>query len=174
MGCQKCQKSSRHPFGTFGTPSISVSGKYTPPQFYALRGGTPFALSLCTLRTSGYQYFIDVFSRLICNFCMMLVMVKEADLNRIDVPEDYEVLDATALGKRLGFKRDTVLAYLSRRNFRRIPRPNRQLAMGPIWYEKSVREWEAKEERVGRVVSRSGNGVRTIAPRSDAISKRRG
>jgi hypothetical protein len=42
---------------------------------------------------------------------MMLVMVKEADLNRIEVPEDYEVLDATALGRRLGFKRDTVLAY---------------------------------------------------------------
>jgi len=51
---------------------------------------------------------------------MMSVMVKEGDLDRIDVPEDYEVLDATALGKRLGFKRDTVLAYLSRRNFRRV------------------------------------------------------
>jgi hypothetical protein len=38
-----------------------------------------------------------------------------------------------------------VLAYLSRRNFRRIPRPNRQLAMGPIWYENSVKEWEARE-----------------------------
>jgi hypothetical protein len=25
---------------------------------------------------------------------MMPVMVKDADLNRIDVPEDYEVLDA--------------------------------------------------------------------------------
>src|SRR5215208_8462357 len=74
---------------------------------------------------------------------MMPLMVKEADLNRIDTPENYEVLDATALGRRLGFKRDTVLAYLSRRNFRRIPRPNRQLAMGPIWYEKSIREWEA-------------------------------
>jgi hypothetical protein len=77
---------------------------------------------------------------------MMPVMVKEADLNRIEVPEDLEVLDATALGKRLRFKRDTVLAYLSRRNFRRIPRPNRLLAMGPIWYEKCVREWEAKEK----------------------------
>ena len=77
---------------------------------------------------------------------MMLIMVKKADLNRIGVPEDYEVLDATALGRRLGLKRDTVLAYLSRRNFRRTPRPNRLLAMGPIWYEKSVREWEAKEE----------------------------
>jgi hypothetical protein len=76
---------------------------------------------------------------------MMPAMVKEADLNRIEVPEDYEVLDATALGRWLGFKRDTVLAYLSRRNFRRIPRPNRLLAMGPIWYEKCVREWEAKE-----------------------------
>jgi hypothetical protein len=81
---------------------------------------------------------------------MMPVMVKETDLNRIEVPEGYEVLDATALGGRLGFKRDTVLTYLSRRNFGRIPRPNRQLAMGPIWYEKSVREWEAKEEGWGR------------------------
>jgi predicted DNA-binding transcriptional regulator AlpA len=77
---------------------------------------------------------------------MMLVMVKEAELNRIDVPEHYEVLDATALGRRLGFKRDTVLAYLSRRNFRRIPRPNRLLAMGPLWYEKSVKKWEEKVE----------------------------
>jgi hypothetical protein len=77
---------------------------------------------------------------------MMPIMVKEADLDRIEVSEDYEVLDATALGRRLGFKRDTVLAYLSRKNFRRIPRPNRLLAMGPIWYEMSVREWEAKEE----------------------------
>ena len=48
---------------------------------------------------------------------MMPLMVKEADLNRmIDAPENYEVLDATAVGRRLGFKRDTVLAYLSRRN----------------------------------------------------------
>ena len=77
---------------------------------------------------------------------MIPVMVKEADLERIDVPEDFEVLDATALGRRLGFKRNTVLAYLSRRNFRRIPHPNRQLAMGPLWYEKNVREWIAKEE----------------------------
>ena len=81
---------------------------------------------------------------------MLLIMVKEVDLNRIDVPEDYEVLDATALGRRLGFKRDTVLAYLSRRNFGRIPRPNHQLAMGPIWYEKSVKEWEAREESRAR------------------------
>jgi predicted DNA-binding transcriptional regulator AlpA len=78
---------------------------------------------------------------------MMAVMVKDTDLNRIDVPDVYEVLDATALGRRLGFKRETVLAYLSRRNFRRIPRPNRLLAMGPLWYEKSVREWEAKEDQ---------------------------
>ena len=77
---------------------------------------------------------------------MMPVMVKEADLNRVQVPENYEVLDATALGRRLGFKRDTVLASLFRRNVRRRPRPNRLLAMGPIWYEKSVKDWERKEE----------------------------
>jgi predicted DNA-binding transcriptional regulator AlpA len=88
---------------------------------------------------------MDIFSGCVYNLCMMPVMVKEADLNRVDVPEDYEVLDATALGRRLGFKRDTVLAYLSRRNFRRLPRPNRLLAMGPIWYEESVREWEARK-----------------------------
>ena len=90
---------------------------------------------------------MDIFSGLIYNFCMMPVMVKEADLDQMEVPEDYEVLDATALGQRLGFKRDTVLAYLSRRNFGRIPRPNRQLAMGPIWYEKSVKEWEARKDK---------------------------
>jgi hypothetical protein len=73
---------------------------------------------------------------------MMMAMVKEADLNPIDVPGCYEVLDATALAHRLGLARDTVLAYLSRRNYKRIPRPNRKLAMGPIWYEVSVREWE--------------------------------
>jgi hypothetical protein len=89
---------------------------------------------------------MEFFSEDVCNFCMMLVMVKEADLNWIGIPGDYEVLDATALGRRLGFKRDTVLAYLSRRNFRCIPRPNRLLAMGPIWYEDSVRAWEAKGE----------------------------
>ncbi len=88
---------------------------------------------------------MDSIPEYVYNFCMMQLMVKEADLDRIGAPEDYEVLDATALGRRLGSKRDTVLAYLSRRNFGRIPRPNRQLAMGPIWYEKSVREWEAKE-----------------------------
>jgi hypothetical protein len=114
--------------------------------------GSFFAIPLCTLRISWRQYIIDNLSEFVYNLCMMLVMVKEAELNRIDVPEDYEVLDATALGRRLGFKRDTVLAYLSRKNFRRIPRPNRQLAMGPIWYEKSIREWEEKEDRsvVGR------------------------
>ena len=77
---------------------------------------------------------------------MISLMVKEADINRVEVPQNYEALDATALGRRLGFKRATVLAYLSRRNFGRILRPNRQLAMGPIWYEKSVREWEAKKQ----------------------------
>jgi len=75
---------------------------------------------------------------------MLASMVKEEDVNRIEVPEDYEVLDATAIGERLGLKRDTVLAYLSRRNYRRIPRPNRKLAMGPVWYEASVKGWESR------------------------------
>jgi hypothetical protein len=35
---------------------------------------------------------------------MIPVMVREADLNRINVPKEYEVLDATSLGRRLGLK----------------------------------------------------------------------
>ena len=73
---------------------------------------------------------------------MLEPVVKEEDVDRIPVPEPYEVLDATALAERLGLKRDTVLAYLSRRNFALIPRPNRKLAMGPVWYEATVEEWE--------------------------------
>lgn len=61
----------------------------------------------------------------------------------------YEVLDATALGERLGLKRDTVPTYLSRRNFGRIPRPNRKLAMRPVWFEGSVEEWEATRDADG-------------------------
>ena len=90
---------------------------------------------------------------------MMPVMVKEADLNRIEVPQDYEVLDATALGRRLGFKRDTVLAYLSRRNFHRIPRPNRLLAWDPSGTRRAS-ESGKRGRRVGRVASRSGNTSR--------------
>jgi hypothetical protein len=60
------------------------------------------------LRPTVRQYFFDNISGFVYNLCMMLLMVKEGDLNRIEVPEDYEVLDATALGRWLGFKRDTV------------------------------------------------------------------
>ena len=83
--------------------------------------------------------------------------MKETDLNRIDVPEDYEVLEATALGRRLGFKRDTVLAYLSRRNSGRIPHPNRQLAMGPSGTRRASRSGKRKKKS-GRVVGKSSNG----------------
>ena len=75
---------------------------------------------------------------------MLKVMVREADIDRIAVPDGYDVLDATAVGERLGLKRDTVLAYLSRRNFGRIPRPNRKLTMGPVWFERAVEEWEKR------------------------------
>ncbi len=77
---------------------------------------------------------------------MLLFMVKEADIDRISVPDGYDVLDATALGERLGLKRDTVLAYLSRGKFGRIPKPNRKLAMGPLWYERTVEEWEKRRK----------------------------
>ncbi len=77
---------------------------------------------------------------------MLTFVVKEADIDRIAVPDGYDVLDATALGERLGLKRDTVLAYLSRRNFGRIPKPNRKLAMGPVRFERTVEEWEKRSK----------------------------
>jgi len=53
---------------------------------HTTRGDRFSPFLLCTLRPSEYQQIIDAFSSFICNFCMMLVMVKEADLNRIEVP----------------------------------------------------------------------------------------
>lgn len=72
-------------------------------------------------------------------------MNRENDIDEVAVPSEYEVLDATALGERLGLKRATILTYLSRGNFELVPRPNRRLAMGPIWYEVAVRKWEQKK-----------------------------
>ena len=75
-------------------------------------------------------------------------MLKEkADLDHAVVPEEYEILDADALAERLGFKRDTVLVYLNRRSFHRIPRPSRRLRTGPLWYEGSVRQWERQNRK---------------------------
>jgi hypothetical protein len=87
---------------------------------------------------------------------MMPFMVKEADLDRLEVPKDYEVLDATVLGRRLGFKRNTVLAYLSRRNFRRIPAPTASLP----WALSGTRRASGsgkRKRRVGPLVTRSAN-----------------
>ena len=66
-----------------------------------------------------------------------------AKLDRIEVPEDCEVLDATALAQRLGYKRQTVLAYLVREKYHKIPKPNRKLAVGHIWYLGAVKMWES-------------------------------
>jgi hypothetical protein len=98
---------------------------------------------------------------------MTPVMVKEAELDRIEVPEDYEVLDATALGRRLGFKRDTVLAYLSRRNFRRLPAPTASL----LWSLSGTRRASesGKRRQMRRVASRGGNGERPTVPHNDGI-----
>ncbi len=74
-------------------------------------------------------------------------MVKEADLNRVQVPEQFEVLDAEALARRLGLRRQTVQAYMARGLWPLVPRPNRRLAMGPVWYEAAVKEWEGSRAR---------------------------
>jgi hypothetical protein len=46
-GCQRCQKFSKHPFGTFGTPLVSVSGKT-----HALHAHTP------RLRTDLHDFLL--------------------------------------------------------------------------------------------------------------------
>ena len=74
-------------------------------------------------------------------------MVKEDDLNRVEVPEEFEVLDAEALARRLGLRRQTVQAYMARGWWHLIPRPNRKLAMGPVWYEAAVKVWEERRVR---------------------------
>jgi hypothetical protein len=88
---------------------------------------------------------------------MMSLMVKEADLNRIDVPEDYEILDATAVGRRLGFKRDTVLAYLSRRTSAAYLAPTACLRWGLSGTRRA--SGSGKRMKSKRVVGRSANGT---------------
>ncbi len=73
-------------------------------------------------------------------------MVKEADLDKVEVPEWFEVLDADAMARRLGLRRQTVQAYISRGWYHLIPRPNRVLTVGPIWYLGAVRSWEESRE----------------------------
>jgi hypothetical protein len=126
--CQRCQKPLGHPSGTFGTPSARVLGELTRRSpSCTTRSERSSSLPLVHVKDTRFINKLLIRSPgPSINLCMMPVMVKKADLNRIDAPEDYEVLDATALGRRLGFKRHTVLAYLSRRNGGRIPRPNRQ------------------------------------------------
>ncbi len=66
-------------------------------------------------------------------------------VNRIEVPAEYEVMDADALASYLGFKKPTVLSYMSRENWKKIPKPNRQLRSGHIWYVGAVKEWQRRE-----------------------------
>ena len=64
------------------------------------------------------------------------------------IPEDYEILDANALAQRLGLSRNTIFTYLQRGSFHRVPKPDRRLSMGPIWYEISVRNWEQQDRKL--------------------------
>lgn len=63
-------------------------------------------------------------------------------INRITVPEEYEVLDAEGLATFLGYKKETVQTYVTRGNWRKIPKPHRQLRFGPVWYLGYVKEWK--------------------------------
>jgi hypothetical protein len=42
---------------------------------------------------------MNIFSEHVDDFCTMPVMVRETDLDWIEVPQDYEVLDTMALGR---------------------------------------------------------------------------
>ena len=65
----------------------------------------------------------------------------ENRVNRIEIPKEYEVMDADALARRLGYRRQTVQAYISRKNWTKIPKPHRLLKFGPVWYAGAVEEW---------------------------------
>jgi hypothetical protein len=95
------------------------------------------------------EYLIsqEIFDRIAGKKAYTAAMVREADLNKVEVPEQFEVLDADALARRLGLKRQTVQAYMARGWWHLIPRPNRKLSMGPVWYESSIRDWEGSRER---------------------------
>ena len=63
------------------------------------------------------------------------------------IPMQYQVLDAEALGRELGYTRSTVHTHVSRERWDKIPKPDVKLSAGPIWYVGSVREWR---EKVGK------------------------
>ena len=65
---------------------------------------------------------------------MMPVMVKEADLNRVDVPEDYEVLDATGVGRRLGSSGTRCSPTSPEGTFAAYPAPTVCLLWGHLHY----------------------------------------
>ena len=77
-------------------------------------------------------------------------MVKEADIDRIAIPEGYDVPDASARAAvrvEAGHRaRLPLSAQLRADDFRRLPRPNRKPAMGPVWFERTVEEWEKRRK----------------------------
>ncbi len=87
---------------------------------------------------------------------MMALMVKEADLDRIEVPEDYEILYATALGQGWvsngtrclpTFRGGTSAAFLA---------PTACLRWGRSGTRRAL-ESGKRRKRIGRVVGRRAN-----------------
>ncbi len=87
-------------------------------------------------------------------------------LSRTSIPEDYEILDANALAERLDLSRSTIFTYLQRGSFHRVPKPDRRLSIGPIWYEISVRNWEA-QDRMLKPVGRPAKNHQEVRQNTD-------
>ena len=87
---------------------------------------------------------------------MMLLMVKEADLNWTEVPEDYEILDATALAGDWGSSGTLCLRTSPEGTSDAYPAPTASL----LWDLSGTRRAskDGKQGRIGRVASRRGNG----------------
>lgn len=62
------------------------------------------------------------------------------------IPDKYRVLGIAELGERLGYKRTTVYAHLTRELWHKIPEPSARISCGPVWYACHVEVWEKKRK----------------------------
>jgi len=98
---------------------------------------------------------------------MLKERASQDGLAHTPIPQEYEILDAGALAERLDLSRSTIFTYLQRGSFHRVPKPDRRLSIGPLWYEISVRNWEAQDRRlmpVGRPAKSADHPPRAPDP----------
>jgi predicted DNA-binding transcriptional regulator AlpA len=65
------------------------------------------------------------------------------------IPARYQVLDADALAKLLGYTRSTIYTHVSRERYDKIPPPSIRLVCWPLWYRGDVEDWREKVQKEG-------------------------